>query len=129
MAFQKGGRKLTDEELSKAAMTERYPNSNMSYDWLAWYKLRDVYREYKAGRITKEEGEAQKAEIFGYRQKDIDRQDGHKKVEIHFAQFWAKIEEAGRNYMKEPSLEHADRFLEAVYGAGRLQKPREAQKG
>lgn len=113
---------MTEEELSKAAMTERYPESNMSYDWLTWYKLRDVYRDFKTGRIGKSEGEAQKKSIFLSHKKAIDEYNQRRKVDLHFADFWRKIEEVGTVYRKDPTIANADRFLEAVYGVGRLDR-------
>lgn len=113
---------MTEEELSRAAMTERYPESGMPYDWLAWYKLRDVYREYKTGRITKAEGEAQKESIFRARKEEIDKTESSKKAALRLGKFWIAIEEAGKNYMKEPNIDNADLFVKAVYGAGRLDR-------
>jgi len=113
---------MTEEELSKAAMKEQYPESNMAYDWLAWYKLRDVYRDFKAGRISKEQGEDRKRSIFRYRQQQVDDYQARLRLSKHFADFWRKIEEAATLYNKDPTIEHADKFVEAVYGAGRLKR-------
>ena len=68
---------LTEDELSKAAMMEKYPDSNYPYDWLAWYKLRDVYRDFKAGKISKDLAADTKKSILESRQKEIDRNTEH----------------------------------------------------
>lgn len=115
---------MTEEELSRAALTERYPESNMPYDWLAWYKLRDVYRDFKAGKISKDEGEVRKRNIFTDRQKEINDHEARYRLDRHFADFWRKIEEAGTTYRKDPTIDNADRFMVAVYGAGRLERKR-----
>lgn len=119
---------LTEDELSRAAINEQFPETNASYDWLAWYKLRDVYRDFKAGRISKDLGEQRKRSIFQSRQNEIDFINGHWRMEKHVADLWKGIEEAGHAYMKEPTIEHADKFVEAVYGAGRLKRDRAETK-
>ena len=113
---------MTEDELSRCAASEQYPDSGMDHDWLAWYKLRDVYRDFRAGRIGRTEGEQTKTSIFRYRQENIDRDEGHRKAYLHLAEFWKRIEQAGSDYMKNPSVETADKFVEAVYGAGRLKR-------
>lgn len=107
---------MTEDELSKAAMTEKSPDSALPYDWLAWYQLRDVYRDFKAGKITKEQGESAKASIFRGRQKEIDRNRMQQDAEQHLAKFWADIHAAANAYAKDPTIEHADKFFETVYG-------------
>jgi len=119
---------LTDEELSRAAINEQYPDSNMPYDWLAWYKLRDVYRDFKAGKISKKQGEDAKKNIFQSRQKEINEKESSQAASLRFGQFWAKVEDAGRAYMKDPTIEHADDFVRTVYGVGRLKRPDETEK-
>lgn len=116
---------MTEDELSKAAMTEKYPESNYPYDWLAWYKLRDVYRDFKAGKTSKDSAAETKKSILDARQKEIARNTEHFKAEKHLADFWYKIHAAATVYMKDPTIEHADKFVEAVYGASRLKTNRE----
>ena len=36
--------------------------------------------------------------------------------------FWQNIERAANAYRREPSIENADRLLEAVYGVGRKER-------
>lgn len=110
-------------------MLEKYPDSAYPYDWLAWYKLRDVYRNYKAGKISKEIAADTKKSILVARQTEIDRNTEHFKAEKHLADFWYKIHAAATVYMKDPTIEHADKFVEAVYGASRIKREGEETNG
>ena len=111
---------MTEEEISKCALLEKFPNGAVVYDHLAWYQLRDVYRDYRSGKITKEEGEGIKQSIFKYRRTLITREDMAKQAAKHLADFWARIQCAGNEYAKNPTIDTADAFFEAVYRVGRL---------
>lgn len=113
---------MTEEELSRDAMAERSPDTVFSYDWLAWYRLRDVYRDFRAGKITKETGEAIKNTVMKDRRKHIAEVEMRQTASRQLAEFWKEIQMTGVEYMKDPTIEHADRFVEAVYGTSRLKK-------
>ena len=87
-----------------------------------FYSLRDIYSENKAGHITKDEGKKRKQEAIGQYQRDCTEFFRGKHILEHHARMWAAIELAGNNYRKEPTIEHADAFITAVYGVGRKQE-------
>ena len=78
--------------------------------------MRDVYREFKMKRISKEEGESRRRSVFKMRQEAIDRAEWENRKNRRFAQWWADIESAGTAYCKNRSVNTADDFFKAVYG-------------
>lgn len=111
----------TEDALCRAALAEKIPDGPIRpWDWLAWYQLRDLYRDYRAGKISTEQGNNMKRSIFKYRNEQIFRDTENTKASSNLARFWVKISDAARTYCKDPTIDHADKFVEAVYGASRL---------
>ena len=83
---------------------------------LLYYRLRDMYRAFKSGTITKQQGETQKAQIIRQTERaDRDINDLLSQVR-HHAELWKRIEHTGTMYAQNRTLDNADRFFEAVYG-------------
>ena len=52
---------LTIKQISGYAMNETQPEAGMCViDWLLWFMLRDIYRDYKTGNMAKEDCAARK---------------------------------------------------------------------
>lgn len=81
-----------------------------------WYSLREIYRNYKDAVITKAEGESQVEDAMKQYRIDSTVLALQKMQIAHHAQMWKEIEIAGSTYRLDKSIEHADAFVEAVYG-------------
>lgn len=86
------------------------------------FNLMNTYSLYRKGLIDKDLGERLKANAI--RQFDLDSrtEEAYKNYIMHTVKLWNAIEAAGNTYRKNPSIENADVFLEAVYGVGRLKE-------
>lgn len=92
---------------------------------LTYYRLREMYRQYRSKTITKEQGEKQKAEILrqhslalrNAEQAAHDREGLLRQIR-HHAKLWSRIEHAGTAYALSAHGRTAegDALLEAVYG-------------
>ena len=100
---------MTVEELSRLAYSGTPPDSAMPYEWLLWYRLRDIYSKVRNGSITKQDGAKQKEQAVNQYKTDKTLHDASVKL-------WARIEQAGTRYAKDKSIDNADAFYAAVYG-------------
>ena len=87
--------------------------------WL-FYALKELYSNYRQKLISKAEGERTKKEILRQYEEEKEKATRATKYADKAAKMWREIEAAGSAYRKEPTIEHADAFLEAVYGVGRI---------
>jgi len=113
---------MTVEEISKHASAGYLPDKKMSCpERCLFYELRDLYAMHKEGRITRAMGEKQKEDLLKQFKKDNEEFNYSKMFLQYQAKFWKEIEAAGEKYGTEPTIENADAFMKAVYGAGRKQ--------
>lgn len=108
---------MTTETISKYAYMNEKPEKEMnSAERCLWYALRDVYRRFQAGEITKAKAAADKN--IALRQFELDSGTLYeaKKILKHNAAMWTEIELAGNLYRLDRTLENADAFINAVYG-------------
>ena len=108
---------MTTEEISKLAQTGSLPQESQLNcpERCLYFTLRNLYAEYKARKITAEQGEkGKKAALLQY-QRDSADYTRYRNLILHHARLWQHIELAASAYTKDPSIEHADAFLEAVY--------------
>jgi hypothetical protein len=120
---------MTIEEISKYASTGNMPDQMTCPERCLFYSLRDLYAMHKENRITRTQGEKMKQEIVKRYMDDVRVYGFADKYIKHNARLWKEIEEAGSKYRKEPSIENADAFLEAVYGVGRLKTEERGERG
>lgn len=112
---------MTVDELSRLAYSGTPPDSAMPYEWLLWYRLRDIYEWTKAGirveyidgewqkkGFTKDDGAEQKEQAVNSYQTDKTLHDASVKL-------WTRIEDASVRYAKEHTIEAADGLYEALY--------------
>lgn len=100
---------MTPDELSRLAYSGTPPDSAMPYEWLLWYRLRDIYDKVKRHEMTKADGAAQKQTAVNSYQAEMEQHERCVKL-------WQRIEQAGTAYAKDKTIENADRFYKAVYG-------------
>ena len=108
---------MTKEEISKLAYMGDKPDEPMNCaERCLWYAMRDIYRGFQAGSITKEQGDAEKRKAF--KQYDLDIGDllQAKAILARNASMWAEIEIASIAYGMDRTVENADAFMRAVYG-------------
>ena len=103
------------------------PDAENPEDLLAWFKLRDVYREFRANRIDRAEGESRKRSIFKKRAEEASRREQHFVVQKRIADFFKDIEIPASAYMKDRTLENADTLIETIYGSKGIIKRKERE--
>ena len=111
---------MTVEEICKMANRKTEPECAFSFEWLLWYRMRDIYEGVRNGSMSKAEGAKEKEEaVRSYHH-------GEEQFERNIL-FWKRIEQAGIRYGKERTVEAADAFYEAVYGVSPGGKIREQE--
>ena len=118
---------MTKETISKFAYMDQMPETEMTCpERCLWYALRDVYRRYHAGEITK--GRAAMDKLAALRQYDLDAGKllEADRVLTRNATMWMEIELAANMYRMDRTLENADTFVGAVYGV-KLKSPAQAE--
>lgn len=104
-----------DEILLAAANGIELPELDAA-EALLFCRMRESYRAFRAGEISKEAGsEAKKKAMAEYRENANKLEQG-RSANMRMARLWLTMEQAANAYRKEPSLETADRVMEAVYG-------------
>ena len=113
-------RGMTVDEISRYAASGKMPEEKTNCaDRCLYYALRDLYAKHRENQITKEDGEKLKRKALNEYQKDCEELNYSGNFLMREAEMWKRIEFAAIKYRKEPSIENADLFLEAVYGCGR----------
>ena len=87
-----------------------------------WYDLRELYRQFRDGVLTREQGEKLKAQAIRRYDLDTGARESALRILRQNADMWAEIELAGSVYRTDRTLEHADAFIAAVYGVKVKQK-------
>ena len=111
------------ELINRYAYAEQIPDIQMTCpERCLWYTLRDVYRAYRAGDITKAAGEQKKRAAMKQYDIDCGVVDSALKIVLHDAKMWKAIEIAHIAYNADRTLENADRFIEAVYSTKMIEQ-------
>ena len=90
---------------------------HLSHDSLTLRHLCDLYAVYRAGRLSKDAAAREKAALLRELTRAREREELRDRIERKTAAMWKAIEAAGNRYGIERTLENADAFVEAVYGA------------
>lgn len=107
---------MTADEILVAAANEEEPEGLDMAQRLLWCRMRESYRAFRAGEISKEAGsEAKKKAMAEYRVNSNKLEQG-RVAQHRMAQLWADLERYSSAYRKEKSLDTADRLMEKVYG-------------
>ena len=99
---------MTIDELSRLAYSGTPPDSAMPYEWLLWYRLRDIYSKVRDGAMSKASGAEQKEQAVNQYKTDKTMYDAS-------VQLWTRIEDASVRYAMEHTIEAADGLYEALY--------------
>lgn len=104
-----------DEILLAAANGIELPELDAA-EALLFCRMRESYRAFRAGEISKEAGsEAKKKAMAEYRENANKLEQG-RVAQHRMAQLWADLERYSSAYRKEKSLDTADQLMEKVYG-------------
>lgn len=107
---------MTADEILVAAANEEEPEGLDMAQRLLWCRMRESYRAFRAGEISREAGgEAKKKAMAEYRVNSNKLEQG-RVAQHRMAQLWADLERYSSAYRKEKSLDTADRLMEKVYG-------------
>ena len=108
---------MTREDINKYAYAETVlPAGAPCPDRCLWFSLRDIYRQYRSGEISKEEGEKRKNRALRQHEHDSGCLTSAERILKNNARMWMEIELSGSAYALDRTLENADRFINAVYG-------------
>ena len=100
---------MTVNDISLLAYSNTPPDSAASFEWLLWYRLRDIYENVRSGKITKRDGADAKTQA-------VNSFNSERELFERYVMLWKRIEQAGTQYGLERSLDAADAFYRAVYG-------------
>lgn len=107
----------TPLEVSTLAARNEMPDKPMSYvNWLLWYMLRDIYNEFTAGTLTKEQGAARKKQAIDIYNDECEYLGRMMEMYDRMAELWKGIEAEASAYRKDRTLENADALMKVVYG-------------
>lgn len=107
---------MTADEILVAAANKEEPEGLDMAQRLLWCRMRESYRAFRAGEISREAGgEAKKKAMAEYRENANKLEQG-RVAQHRMAQLWADLERYSSAYRKEKSLDTADRLMEKVYG-------------
>lgn len=107
----------TPMEISAYAAKNEMPESGMTYiDWLLWYMLRDIYNEFSAGMLTKEQGAERKKQALDIYEKEWEYMGRTLALCDRVSDLWKRLETVASAYRKDRSIENADKMMEVVYG-------------
>ena len=107
---------MTADQISQLAARQEMPPDGMTYvDWLLWYMLRDIYRDFKAGRLDAEKGAERKQHSLSIWEKESFRVRQLNELADSAGKMWKRIEMAANAYRLNRSLQNADKLIEAIY--------------
>lgn len=105
------------DKISVFAAKGEMPKENISLsEWLLFYRLRDLYRDFEKGNVGIESGKEKKDKIIKQFKSDNEQE---RRVSEHYKRLnetMKRIEISAMNYAQNKTIENADRFMEAVYG-------------
>lgn len=91
------------------------PDGLKQWEQNAYIALRGLYQQYRAGAIDRETAAAEKRKIFKAARDAESMEAFWDKLAQSTVTLWREIEAAASAYAKEPTLENADAFYQAVY--------------
>lgn len=108
---------MTVDQIAKLAAQNIVPPEKLSLsESLLWYRLRDLYRTFAAGSISKENAATEKKRIVKQYNADKNTEEAAERYIAYHSELWRNIECAAMAYRENKTIENADKFVEAVYG-------------
>lgn len=108
---------MNSDQISQLAAKQEMPADGMTCtDWLLWYMLRDIYRDFKAGRLDAEKGAERKKHSLSIWEKETFRARQLNELADSAGKLWKRIEMYADTYRLNRTLQNADRLIEAIYG-------------
>lgn len=99
---------MTIEELSRLAATEQTPPEGTEVDERClWYGLRDIYRQFRQGSISTEQGDQLKRQAIRQYNTDHGRLEQADRILAQHGQMFRNLEDAANQCRKE--LNRTDR--------------------
>lgn len=109
----------------KAMRGDEMPAGLGLEDQMAYQALRNMHRQYSAGRLSREAAAREKRLLLAEYRKRMDQAKFEARLIRSSSDLWKGIETAVYRYRENPSLEAADRIIDAVYRVGFLKRPGE----
>lgn len=107
---------MTADQISQLAAKQEMPPDGMTYvDWLLWYMLRDIYRDFKTGKLDAQKGAERKQHSLSVWEKESFRIRQLNELADSAGKLWKRVETAANDYRKNRSLQNADKVIEAIY--------------
>lgn len=107
---------MTADQISQLAAKQEMPEDGMTCtDWLLWYMLRDIYRDFKAGRLDAEKGAERKQHSLSIWEKESFRVRQLNELADSAGKMWKRVEMAANAYRLDRTLQNADKLIEAIY--------------
>ena len=110
---------MTYPQLRTAAYNGEFPNEKYPMpDRIFFWALRDMYQRFKAGKITKEQGDSERKTAEKLYRRDRAKYDLYTSAVQNITSFWKRVEAAASDYAKSDGrTPEADALFEAVYNA------------
>lgn len=110
---------MTYPQLRTAAYNGEFPNEKYPMpDRIFFWALRDMYQRFKAGKITKEQGDSERKTAEKLYRRDRAKYDLYTSTVQNITSFWKRVEAAATDYAKSNGrTPEADALFEAVYNA------------
>ena len=99
---------MDEKTISVLAHKGQKPESASPHEWLLWYRLRDIYRDVESGVKSVAQGKEEK-------QTAVNSFHSEREAFERNVLLWKRIEPAAVAFAKNPSIDTANDFYEAVY--------------
>lgn len=107
----------TVQELSSLAAKGTVPEYPMTAnEWLLWYELRDIYKDWRDKTAGEDVLKARKEKAVVRFDEMKRKETQHREDCFRIAKLYKNIEETATAYRKDRSLDNADRMMNVVYG-------------
>ena len=106
---------IDDVRLSAFNLEPEPAESWKAPEIVLWYAFRELYRDYREGKIKEDKAKIIKSEIVKRYHVQKTEYETMQNIVRRQAEMWNRIEIAGSRYGTERTIENADAFFEAVY--------------
>lgn len=107
---------MTFDQISKAARDGTLPKKLTMAEKLCWYEMRDLHWDYRRGALDREDAKKLKVEYIAEFSQNTTKLENGARAHQRLAQMWKDLEVATSAYMKDKTIEKADKMIEILYG-------------